>query len=160
MATVRYDEEVDIMTIDTAPDVRIGVSSSVEDGLIADYRSEVARELVGIEFWAARKHLAPFCALTEREASEARRAAHAFAVKTDYDREKDILTVRTGHVVSKKVDSGAGIIAYFGYWDSSCEPCEKCSDLVGFELHNASEYLAPYFKLNRSPLATAEEQSD
>ena len=33
-------------------------------------------------------------------------------------------------------------------------------DLVGFELHNASEYLAPYFKLNRSPLATAEEQSD
>lgn len=152
MATVRYDEEVDIITVDTAPDIRIGVSSSVVDGLIADYKSEATRELVGIEFWAAHKHLAPFCASTEKEAAEARRAAQAFVVKTDYDREKDILTVSTSHEVSKKVDSGAGIIAYFGYWDSSCEPCEKCSDLVGFELHNASECLAPYFRLNRDPL--------
>ena len=154
-AKVRYDKEVDIMTIDTAPDIRVAVSSSAEDGLVADYGSEEAFDLVGIEFWAAGKHLAQFCALTESDVREAQRGASRFHVKAAYDLEADILTVKSRYEVAETVEAGGGIVAYFGYWDSSCEPCEKCYDFVGFELHNASECLAPYFKLNRAPLSAA-----
>ncbi len=153
-ATVRYDKEVDIMAIDTAPDIRIAVSSSVEDGLVADYGSEDGFDVVGIEFWAAGKHLAPFCALSEAEAVEARKAASKFSVKADYDKEFDTLKVTSRYEVAECSDVGGGITVFFGYWDDSCNPCKECCDMVGFELHNASECLAPYFQLNRAPLVS------
>ncbi len=154
-ATVRYDRKVDIMAIDTAPDIRAAVSSSAEDGLVADYGSEGGFDLVGIEFWAAGKHLAQFCASNEAEAVAAQGEASRFQVSAAYDKKADILTVKSRYEVAETVEAGGGIVAYFGYWDSSCEPCKQCYDFVGFELHNASECLAPYFKLNRVPLTVS-----
>ncbi len=154
-AIVRYDQEVDIMVIDTEPDIRIAVSSSVVDGLVADYGSEDDFDVVGIEFWAAGKHLAPFCAPSEVKAVEAREAASEFYMKADYDKEADILTVKGKYEIAESRDAGSGIVTYFGYWDSACQPCQECYDLVGFELHNASECLAPWFRLNRAPLEAA-----
>ena len=154
-ATVRYDKEADIMAIDTAPDIRIAVSSDVEEGLVADYGSRERHDLVGIEFWSAGKHLAQFCALNEADVREAQKEVSRFHVNAAYDAEADILVVKGRYRVAKKVDAGSGIIGYFGYWDSSCEPCEECYDFVGFELHNASECLAPWFKLNRAPLQSS-----
>ena len=159
-ATVKYDKEVDILSLDTAPDIRVGVSSSVEDGLVADYKSEDGFDVVGIEFWAAAKHLAPFCAITEADAMQAQKEAAKFHSRAHYDKDADVLAVTSRFEISDKVDAGSGIIAYFGYWNTSCKPCNECYDLVGFELHNASECLAPYFKLNRAPLAAIGGSSD
>ena len=150
-ATVRYDEEVDIMTIDTAPDIRIAVSSSAEDGLVADYATEGGFDVVGSEFWAAGKHPAPFCASTETADAEARKSAAISHVKNDYDRESDTLTVTSRYEVADTADVGSGVIANFGYWATLARPCKDCYDFVGFELYNASVCLAPYFKLNRAP---------
>ena len=151
---------MDIINLYTAPEIRIGVSSSVEDGLVADYASERSHELVGIEFWAAGKHLAPFCVTNEADVAKAEMEASKFPSKASYDRELDVLTFASKYEVAAKISAGGGIVAYFGYCDASCEPCEDCYDLVGFELHNASECLAPWFELNRGPFSAADRQSD
>lgn len=156
--TVRYDREVDIMTIDTAPDIRIKVSSSPEDGLVVDYGSEDRRDVVGIEIHAVRESLGPFCALSRDEAVQAQEKSNSTpGVRFSYDKEMDILVIKSNHKTVSRSDVGGGLIAHFGYWDPSYE---KSYTVVGIELHNASECLAPYFKLNRAPLTVSDGGSD
>ena len=156
--TVRYDKEVDIMTIDTAPDIRIAVSSSAEDGLVVDYGSEGGYDVVGIEIHAVNESLAPFCALNETEAAQAQEKSDSTpGVRFSYDKNGDILSIKSKYEVVSTSEVGGGLIAHFGYWDPSYE---KSYGVVGIELHNASECLAPYFKLHRGPLAAAGRNSD
>ena len=156
--TVRYDREVDIMTIDTAPDVRITVSSSPEDGLVVEYGSEDRWDVVGIEIHAVIESLAPFCALSQAEAARAQEKSDATpGVRFSYDKEMDILAIKSKHKTVSTSDVGSGLIAHFGYWDPSYE---KSYTVVGIELHNASERLAPWFKLNRAPLAVSDGGCD
>jgi uncharacterized protein YuzE len=151
--TVRYDREVDIMTIDTAPDIRIAVSSSAEDGLVVDYGSEGGYDVVGIEIHAAKESLAPFCALSETEAIRAQEKADSTpGVKFSYDKKADVLIIKSKYDIVSTSEVGGGLKAHFGNWDPTYE---KSYTVVGIELHNASECLAPYFKLNRAPLSAA-----
>ena len=150
MLTVRYDKEVDIMVIDTAPNIRIADSSSVDFGLVADFGSEDGYDVVGVELHSAGKLLAPFCALTGDDALRAQMAVAKFSIKYGYDKETDVLSIKTGYDPVSSSDCGGGLIAHFGYWDPAC--AADSYDVVEVELRNASECLAPYFKLNRAPL--------
>ena len=150
MLTVRYDKEVDIMVIDTKPKISIADSSSVDFGLVADFGSEAGYDVVGIELHSAGKLLAPFCASTSADAFRAQKAAAKFSIKYEYDQETDILSIKTGYDPVSSSDCGGGLIAHFGYWDPS--GAADSYDVVGIELHNASECLSPWFKLNRHPL--------
>ena len=154
---IRYDKEADIMTIDTANGIQIADSSSVEFGLVADFGSEDGMDVVGIEIHAVSQHLAPFCALTEAEAVKAQKAVTKFNIKYGYDKEADILTIHTQRDIVSSSNVGGGLVAYFGYDDVRYE---DTYDVVGVALHNASECLAPHFKLNRAPLAVAGGGSD
>ena len=155
--TVRYDGEVDIMTIRLAPIAHIAVSSSIDFGLIADFGSEDGFDVVGVELPSAGKLLAPFCASNEKDAVKAESIASKFSIKYCYDKVSDILTVQTGYPSVSKSEVGSGLVAHFGYYDPACE---DTYDMVGFELHNASECLAPWFKLNRASLATGGGDGD
>ena len=150
MLSVRYDKEADIMVIDTKPEISIAVSSSIDFGLVADFGSEAGCDVVGIELHSAGKLLVPFCALTGDDALRAQKAAAKFSIKYGYDQETDILSIKTGYNPVSASDCGGGLIAHFGYWDPS--GAADSYDVVGVELHNASECLLPWFKLNRAPL--------
>ena len=153
MLTVRYDQDADIMTIDTGPKVSIAVSSSVDFALVADFGSESGYDVVGIELHSVGKLLAPFCALTSADAIRAEQAAAKFSIKYGYDHETDILSIKTGYDLVAASDCGGGLIAHFGYWDPAC--AADSYDVVGVEIRNASECLSPWFKLNRAPLPMA-----
>ena len=153
MLMVRYDQEADIMTIDTAPNIRIAVSSSVDFGLVADFGSEDGYDVVGVEIHSVGKLLAPFCALTNADAIRAQKAVAKFSIKYGYDKEADVLSIKTGYDPVSSSDCGGGLIAHFGYWDPTC--AADSYDVVGIELRNASECLGPWFILNRSPLPGA-----
>jgi uncharacterized protein YuzE len=149
--TVRYDNLVDSMTIDAAPDIRIATSSSVDHCLIADYGSEDGYDVIGIELLAVGKLLAPFCASNKIDALKAQKVAATMApLQADYDKEADTLTIQSGRDVEFKSDVGEGLIAYLGYEDYVYH---DRYDVVGIELHNASQCLAPWFRLNRAPNA-------
>ena len=154
---VRYDTEVDIMTIRVAPGVPIAVSSSLDFGLIADFGSEDGFDVVGVELPSAGKLLAPFCASNEKDAVKAEIIASRFSIKYRYDKTSDVLAVQTGYPSVSVSDVGGGLVAHFGYFDPAYE---DAYDVVGIELHNASECLAPWFKLNRAPLAVSGGDSD
>ncbi len=156
--TVKYDREVDIMTIDTAPDIRIAVSSSAEDGLVVDYGSEGGYDVVGIEIHAVKENLAPYCALSEAENIRAQEKADSTAgVRFSYDKKSDVLLIIGKYDIVSTSDLGGGLKAHFGYWDPSYE---KSYTVVGIELHNASDRLAPWFQLNRAPLAASGRDPD
>ena len=150
MLTVRYDKEADIMVIDTKPKISIADSSSVDFGLVADYGSEDGYDVVGIELHSVGKLLTPFCASTVADAFRAQKAAAKFSIKYEYDQKMDILSIKTGYDPVSASDCGGGLIAHFGYCDPS--GVADSYDVVGVELHNASECLSPWFKLNRAPL--------
>ena len=153
---VRYDKEVDALVLYSGS--RIVTSSSVEDCLIADYGSEDGFDVVGIEFLAFSKLVAHLCDPRGYSYREAEKYASTLApLKADYDREKDVLTVKSGHPVEFPYKVESSLIVHMGYEDSLYT--ERYS-VVGFELHNASECLAPYFKLNRAPLAATGSSSD
>ena len=73
-------------------------------------------------------------------------------LKAEYNRAEDILTISAGLTVYQSFYGGHGFIAHLGYQN---DPYIRKYSVVGFELHNASECLAPYFKLNRAPLSAA-----
>ena len=103
MLMVRYDQEADIMTIDTAPNIRIAVSSSVDFGLVADFGSEDGYDVVGVEIHSVGKLLAPFCALTNADAIRAQKAVAKFSIKYGYDKDSgcfvDQNRIRSGFLV-------------------------------------------------------------
>ena len=148
---VRYDQEVDILTISTG--LKIATSSSVEFGLIADYGSEDGYDVVGIELMSAGKLIAPFCAINPVDSFRLQEiAAKIKSLKTNYDKDADILTINTNRGVEFSFAVGDVLIAYMGYDDSLYT---DCYDVVGVELRNASECLSPWFKLNRAPMTAA-----
>ena len=153
---VGYDEEVDILRLYTG--VNIAVSSSIDFGLVADYGSEDGYDVVGIELMSAKNLIAPLCAGSSKDLLGLREIeSKGSSWTSEYDPEADVLRIGTAREVEFPYRVSDALIAHMGFEDRSNR---EAYDLVGFELHNASEYLAPYFKLNRSPLATAEEQSD
>ena len=152
---VRYDKEVDILTIDAG--LNIATSSSVDFGLIADYGSEEGYDVVGIELVSAGKLIAPFCALNPADMIKLQKIASGIkSLKTDYDKESDILTIKTTRGVEFSFVVGEDLIAYMGYEDAAYQ---ERYDVVGIELRNASKLLSPWFSLNRPP-ALAGPDSD
>ena len=151
---VKYDVMVDSLTIDARDDIRIAVSSCVEDCLVGDFGTENDTDVVGIELLAAGKLLAQFCAVSESDAlNNSRKAASDMApLRADYDKSADILTISTGRIIELSFQVETGFIAHLGYANKTY--ANKYS-VVGFELHNASECLAPHFKLNRVPLTVS-----
>ena len=148
---VRYDEEVDILTVDTG--LKIATSSSVDFGLIADYGSEKGYDVVGIELMSARKLIAPFCTVNSKDFLALQEVASKIkTLKAEYDVEADILRISTTREVEFPYKVGDGLIAFMGFEDARYQ---DSYDVVGIELHNASECLAPYFKLNRAPLTVS-----
>ena len=142
---VRYDKEVDILTIVTG--LNIATSSSVEFGLIADYGSEDGYDVVGIELLSAGKLIAPFCALNPADKIKLQEiAAKIKSLKTNYDKETDILTIKTNRNVEFSLTVGENLIAYMGYENVTYQ---ENYDVVGIELRNASKLLSPWFSLNR-----------
>lgn len=142
---VRYNKEVDILTIFT--DRNIATSSSVEFGLIADYGSEDGDDVVGIELLSAGKLIAPFCALNPADSIKLQEfAAKIKSLKTNYDKEADILTIKTNRNVEFSSAVGENLIAYMGYENVTYQ---ENYDVVGIELRNASKLLSPWFRLNR-----------
>ena len=153
---VRYDEEVDILTVDTG--LEIAVSSGVDFGLIADFGSEEGCDVVGIELMSARKLIAPFCAVNSAGLLSSQDAETSIkTLKTNYDVKSDILSVRSTRKAEFSLEVCDGLLVFMGYED---EAYKDRYDMVGFELHNASECLAPWFKLNRNPLSSADSQSN
>ena len=154
MLRVRYDSEVDILALGIGR--KTATSSSIDFGLIADYGNEEGHDVVGIELMSAGKLIAPFCALELagfRELQEV--ASNVKSLKTAYDEEADILTINTTRDIEFLFDVGGGLIAYMGYENNACR---DAYDVVGLELHNASELLAPWFRLNRR-LANSREDA-
>lgn len=155
---VKYDARVDSLTIDAGDDIHIAVSSCVEDCLVGDFGSESRTDVVGIELLAARKLLAQFCAVNESEARKSRSAASAMApLKADYNGVDDILTISAGPAAERLFKVSDGFVAHLGF--SNKAYIDKYS-VVGFELHDASERLAPWFRLNRAPLSAAGGDGD
>ena len=153
---VNYDKEVDALVLYTGSS--IVTSSSVEDCLIADFGSEDGFDVVGIEFLAFGKLMAPLCQSADSDVLKARENVSIMApLKADYDRDGDILIVKSGRPVEFPYEVESGLTVLMGYENSL--HTDRYS-VVGFELHNASECLAPYFKLNRLPLAASDEDSD
>ena len=156
--TVRYDAKADSLTIDSGEDVRIAVSSSVEDCLVGDFGGDSETDVVGIELLAAGKLLAQYCAATEVDANNSMQVASAMApLKVEYDKGRDVLTVSTGRSVELLSVVGPGLIAHLGFEKKSSF---KKYSVVGFVLHDASEFLSPWFELNRTPLAASGRDSD
>lgn len=148
---VRYDQEVDILTISNGR--QIATSSSIEFGLIADYGSEDGYDVVGIELMSAGKLIAPFCAVNPADSFRSQEiAAKIKSLKTNYDKDADILTISADRGVEFSFEVGDDLIAYMGYDDSLYT---DNYDVVGIELRNASERLSRWFMLNRAPLAVA-----
>ena len=58
-------------------------------------------------------------------------------LQVSYDAATDTLTIWTGRPVATSAGLGDSLIADFGSEDGS--------DVVGFELRGAAEYLAPFF---------------
>lgn len=142
---IRYDQEVDILTIVTG--LNIATSSSVEFGLIADYGSEDGYDVVGIELLSAGKLIAPFCALNPADRIKLQEiAASIKSLKTDYNNGTDILTIKTSRNVEFSFAVGENLIAYMGYENAAYQ---ENYDVVGIELRNASILLSPWFSLNR-----------
>ena len=153
---VRYDQEVDILTISNGR--KIATSSSVEFGLIADYGSEDGYDVVGIELMSAGQLIAPFCAINPADSFRLQEiAAKIKSLKANYDRDADILTISADRGVEFSFDIGDDLIAYMGYDDSLYT---DNYDVVGIELRNASERLSSWFMLNRAPLAAAADRAD
>lgn len=73
-------------------------------------------------------------------------------LRADYDKSADILTISTGRAAERSLEVGTGFVAHLGYANKAYI---KKYSVAGFELHNASECLAPYFKLNRAPLTVS-----
>lgn len=145
MLRVEYDSEVDILTFDTG--LQTAISSSIDFGLIADYGSEEGYDVVGIELMSAGELIAPFCASDLAGSHKSREAASKIkSLKIAYDKEADILTINTTRDIEFSFDAGDGLIAYMGYENNAYR---DAYDVVGIELHNASELLAPWFRLNR-----------
>ena len=150
---IKYDARVDSLTIDARDGVRIAMSSCVEDCLVGDFSSENGTDVVGIELLAAAKLLAQFCAVNESDALDSWKAASDMApLRADFDKSADILTISTGRTAERSLEVGTGFVAHLGYANKAYI---KKYSVVGFELHNASECLAPYFKLNRAPLTVS-----
>ena len=142
---VGYDKEVDILTIGSG--LNIATSSSVDFGLIADYGSENGYDVVGIELLSAGKLIAPFCALNPADRIKLQEiAASIKSLKTNYDKETDILNIKTSRDVEFPFAVGENLIAYMGY-ENVAYP--ENYDVVGIELRNASKLLSPWFNLNR-----------
>ncbi len=148
---VRYDEEVDILTVDTGRP--IAISSSIDFGLVADYGSEESCDVVGIEIMSAGKLIAPFCAVNYKDFLALKNTASMIkSLDAEYDKEADVLKISTTRNAEFQYEVSDELTACLGYEDSACQ---DTYDMVGFELRNASELLSPYFKLNRAPLITA-----
>ena len=157
---VKYDGKVDSLTIDAGKSISIEVSSSVEDCLVGDFGSDEGRDVVGIELLGAAKLLRQFCSSGNwgGEVFDSKKAATAMApLKPEYSADADILTVSAGRAVEQSHEVGTGFVAHLGY---AREGLSDKYSVVGFELHNASECLAPWFKLNRAPLSGADGQAD
>ena len=153
---VRYNEEVDILTVDTG--IKAATSSSVDFGLIAGYSSEEGYDIVGIELMSAGRLIAPFCALNSTDSLGLQKVASKIkSLETNYDRESDILTINTSRDIEFSYDVGDGLIAYMGYENNAYK---DAYDVVGIELRNASKLLFPWFRLNRAPLAPEGAASD
>ena len=118
-----------------------------DTGVVGDFSSENGTDVVGIELLAAAKLLAQFCAVNESDALDSWKAASNMApLRADFDKSADILTISTGRTAERSLEVGTGFVAHLGYANKAYI---KKYSVVGFELHNASECLAPYFKLNR-----------
>ena len=142
---VGYDKEVDVLTIGAG--LNIATSASVDFGLIADYGNEEGRDVVGIELLSAGKLIAPFCALNPADRIKLQEiAASIKSLKTNYDEETDILTIKTSRDVEFSFSVGENLIAYMGYENAAYQ---ENYDVVGIELRNASKLLSPWFSLNR-----------
>ncbi len=86
-----------------------------------------------------RTHL--YCAVNESDALDSLKAASDMApLRADYDKSADILTISTGRAAERSHDVGTGFVAHLGYANKAYI---KKYSVVGFELHNASECLAP-----------------
>lgn len=157
---VKYDGKIDSLIIDAGKSVKIEVSSSVEDCLVGDFGCSERKDVVGVELLGAAKLLGQFSAGTGwgLAVSDPKESASAMSpLKAEYSADTDILTVSAGRTVELSQQIAAGFFAYLGY---AREGRSKNYSVVGFELHNASECLAPWFKLNRALLSGPDSQSD
>ena len=125
---------------------------------MGDFSVESGGGVAGIELLAAGKLLSQYCAGTAIDTDKSSKSASEMApLKVEYDKGQDILTVSTGRSIELSSEVVQGFIAHLGY---ATKNRSKKYSVVGFELHNASVCLNPWFKLNRAPLATSGDDSD
>ena len=99
---IKYGPRVDSLTIDAKDDVKIAVSSCVENCLVGDFRSENNADVVGMELLAAGKLLAQFCTVNESEVLDSWKAASDMVpLWADYDKSSDILTIGTRRAIER-----------------------------------------------------------
>lgn len=142
--TVRYDDEVDVLEINTGrPPV---ISASLEDDMNVAVKlgTRDCHDIVGVLLIHATSFLSPYFAPnSDMKHTVERRLKHPIS---NYDRKSDKLDLGCTDTPPDFTTSTGGQL--FAYW----EPDELDPDgipwkIVGVSLRDASQHLAPFFKL-------------